>query len=100
MLRVLGRELAVGGIIGVVMGSVTYARAWTLGVGWEIGPVVGLAAALIVVWAAAVAAVLPLLLHRLRIDPAVVSAPLITTLIDLTGLFLYFSIAQLLLRLD
>jgi magnesium transporter len=100
MLRVLGRELAVGGIIGVVMGSVTYARAWTLGVGWEIGPVVGLSAALIVVWAAAIAAVLPLLLHRLRVDPAVVSAPLITTLIDLTGLFLYFSIAQLLLRLD
>jgi magnesium transporter len=100
VLRVLGRELMVGTIIGIVMGGVTYIRAWTLGVGWEIGPVVGLAALLIVVWAAAVAAVLPLFLHRLRIDPAVVSAPFITTVVDGTGLFLYFSIAQLMLGLD
>jgi magnesium transporter len=100
MLRVLRRELLVGGIIGLVMGSVTYLRAWTLGVGLEVGPVVGLAALLIVVWAATVAAILPLVLHRLRIDPAVVSAPLITTLIDVTGLFLYFTIAQMMLTLD
>lgn len=99
LLRVLGREMIVGCIIGVVMSGVTYVRAWTLGVGWEIGPVVALAAFLIVVWAAAVAAILPLVLHRLRVDPAVVSAPLITTLVDGTGLFLYFTIAQLLLGL-
>jgi magnesium transporter len=100
LLRVLGRELVVGGIIGVVMGAITYLRAWLLGVGPEIGPVVGLTALLIVVWAAAVAAILPLVLHRLRVDPAVVSAPFITTLVDGTGLFLYFTIAQMLLGLS
>ena len=68
--------------------------------GLELGPVVGLAAFLIVVWAAMVAAILPLILHRLRVDPAVVSAPFITTLVDGTGLFLYFTIARLLLGLD
>jgi magnesium transporter len=99
LLRVLRRELVVGCIIGAVMGGVTYLRAWTLGVGWEMGPVVALAAVMIVIWAVAVAAILPLLLHRLRIDPAVVSAPLITTLVDGTGLFLYFTIAQLMLGL-
>jgi len=52
-----------------------------------------------VLWAAIVAAVLPLVLRQLRVDPAVVSAPLITTLVDGTGLFLYFTIAQLLLGL-
>ena len=100
LFRVLGREVVVGGIMGLVMGAVTYLRAWTLGVGWSLGPVVALAALLIVVWAAAVAAVLPLILHRLRVDPAVVSAPLITTLVDGTGLFLYFTIARLMLHLD
>jgi magnesium transporter len=100
ILRVLGREMIVGAIIGVCMGAVTYIRAWTLGMGWELGPVVGLAAFLIVVWAAMVAAILPLILHRLRVDPAVVSAPFITTLVDGTGLFLYFTIARLLLGLD
>ena len=99
LLRVLGREVTVGAIMGVAMGAVTYVRAWTLGVGWDIGPVVAVAAFLIVLWAAAVAAVLPLLLHRLRVDPAVVSAPFITTLVDGTGLFLYFTIAQMLLVL-
>jgi magnesium transporter len=46
-----------------------------------------------------VAAALPLLLRALRIDPAVVSAPLITTLVDGTGLIIYFSIAKVLLNL-
>ena len=53
----------------------------------------------ICLWSATVAAVLPLLLRRLRIDPAVVSAPLITTLVDGTGLIIYFEIAKFLLRL-
>jgi magnesium transporter len=100
LLPVLGREIVVGSIIGLVMAGVTYLRAFTLGVGFDVGPVVALAAIAIVVWAAAVAAVLPLVLHRLRVDPAVVSAPFITTLVDGTGLFLYFTIARLLLRLD
>ncbi|MGE3913393.1 MAG: magnesium transporter, partial [Chloroflexota bacterium] len=95
--RVFMREAAVGGLLGLVMGGVTYSRAWLLGVGVEIGPVVAVTALFIVTWAAMVGAVLPLILHRLRIDPAVVSAPFISTLVDGTGLFLYFTIAQLML---
>jgi magnesium transporter len=97
ILRVLWREAAVGVMLGVVMALVTYARAWILGVGWEIGPVVAVTALFIVVWAAAVAAVLPLVLHRLKIDPAVVSAPFISTLVDGTGLFMYCTIAGIML---
>ena len=67
--------------------------------GTPIGLAVGLSAGAIILWSATVAAVLPLLLHRLRIDPAVVSAPLITTLVDGTGLFIYLSVATLLLKL-
>ena len=50
-------------------------------------------------WSATVAAALPLTLRRLRIDPAVVSAPLITTLVDGTGLIIYFEIAKFILRI-
>lgn len=97
--KVFLREAAVGVLLGLVMGGVTFTRAVILGVGSEIGPVVAVTALFIVVWAAMVGAVLPLILHRMRIDPAVVSAPFISTLVDGTGLFLYFSIAGLMLGL-
>ena len=98
--RVLRREAAVGLLLGLVMGVATYVRAWTLGVGWTVGPVVAITAIAVVIWAALVAAVLPLVLKKLRVDPAVVSAPLITTLVDGTGLIIYFMIARALLHLD
>lgn len=97
--RVLVRELSTGVVIGVVMGLATLLRAYTLGVGAELGPVVGVTSTFIVIWASVVAAVLPLILHRLKVDPAVVSGPFITTLVDGTGLFLYFTIARYMLGL-
>jgi len=100
MVKVLRREAAVGLLLGLVMGAATYIRAWTLGVGMDVGPVVAVTATSVVVWAALVAAVLPLILNKLRVDPAVVSAPLITTLVDGTGLIIYFTIARLFLHLN
>jgi magnesium transporter len=50
-------------------------------------------------WSATVAALLPLVLRQLKVDPAVVSAPLITTLVDGTGLIIYFEIARIVLGL-
>jgi magnesium transporter len=97
--RVFKREVVVGLLLGGALGLATYLRAWTMGVGLELGPVVGVTAACTVLWATAVAAVLPLVLHRLRLDPAVVSAPLITTLVDGTGLLIYFSLARWMLHL-
>jgi magnesium transporter len=44
-----------------------------------------------------VAAILPLILKRMRLDPAVVSAPMISTIVDGTGLLIYFSVAKLLI---
>jgi len=100
LFRVLWREMCVGGLLGIVMGSATYLRATMLGVGVELGPVVGLTSLFIVVWAASVGAVLPLILHRIRLDPAVVSSPFISTLVDGTGLFLYLTIARMMLGID
>jgi magnesium transporter len=93
------KELQVGLVLGGIMAVVAFGRAWLLGVGSDIGIAVALAILAICLWAATVAAALPLVLRRVGVDPAVVSAPLITTLVDGTGLIIYFEIARILLRL-
>jgi magnesium transporter len=93
------KEARVGLALGAVMAVVGYAQAVLLGMGPVIGPVVATTIVAISVWSATVAAALPLLLRRLGVDPAVVSAPVITTLVDGTGLIIYFEIARLFLRL-
>jgi magnesium transporter len=98
--RVLLKEWGTAILLGLVMAAAALLRAWTLGVGTDVGLVVAITAACIVLWAGTVAAVLPLALHRLRLDPAVVSGPFITTIVDGTGLILYFEIAKFMLGLD
>ncbi len=93
------KEMRVGLILGAIMAVVAFGRVALLGVGPDIGVVVATTILAICVWSATVAAVLPLALRRVRIDPAVVSAPLITTLVDGTGLIIYFQIAKLVLHL-
>lgn len=95
---IVWKELRVGLILGGAMAVVAFGRAALLGVGFDVGGVVALTILAICLWSATVAAVLPLLLRTLRIDPAVVSAPLITTVVDGTGLVIYFQIARILLR--
>lgn len=96
---ILGKEFAVGALIGVVMAVIAFGRAWLLGVGMDVGTVVALAIAAITIWASVVAAALPLALRKFRFDPTVVSAPFITTLVDGTGLVIYFLIARSILGL-
>jgi magnesium transporter len=96
---IIFKELRVGLFLGGVMAVVAFGRAALLGVGPDIGVVVSLTILAICVWSATVAAALPLILRRLRVDPAVVSAPLITTLVDGTGLIIYFEIARAVLSL-
>jgi magnesium transporter len=96
---VLAKETGVGLVIGGVMALVAYGRAEILGVGSDVAMVVAITIAIISIWSSVVAAVLPMLLRKLRFDPTVVSAPFITTLVDGTGLVLYFTIAKLVLDL-
>ncbi|HEX9739119.1 MAG TPA: magnesium transporter [Candidatus Limnocylindria bacterium] len=93
------KEMRVALVLGGVMAVAAFVRAELLGVSADIGVVVALTIIAICVWAATVAAALPLVLRRLRVDPAVVSAPLITTVVDGTGLIIYFEIARLVLGL-
>lgn len=97
--RVIKKELSTGLLLGLSLGIIAYFRAIFMDVEMHIGWVVGVSALLIVLWATFVAAILPLILHRLRVDPAVVSGPLITTLVDGTGLIIYFSVAKWFLQI-
>ncbi|MGY6038971.1 magnesium transporter [Aeromonas sp. AE23HZ002T15] len=94
---VLKKELSTGLLISMAIALAAWVRAWSLGVGPEIGMVVTLTIIAIVLWSATVASVIPMVLRRFKIDPAVVSAPFISTLVDGTGLIIYFEIAKLLL---
>jgi magnesium transporter len=93
---VLAKEMVVGLSVGLIMGVVGYLRVG-FPEGFQIGLVVGATIACVALWSATVAAVLPLVLEQVGIDPAVVSAPLISTFVDATGLLIYMTIAGLLL---
>ena len=93
--RVLTKELAVGLLMGLLMGAAGFLYAILF---WDARPdmalVVGLTLPLIVLWANAFASTIPLAADRVGIDPTLMSAPLITTFVDATGLLIYFSIAR------
>lgn len=97
--RVLRKEMATGLLLGLSLGVIAFIRACFTDVSLDIGYVVAISALSIVIWSSIVSAILPIILHRLRVDPAVVSGPLITTLVDGTGLIIYFSIAQVILNI-
>ncbi|MBB3752939.1 magnesium transporter [Mycolicibacterium sp. BK634] len=92
--RILAKEVSTGFLIAATMAVAAVIRAWTLGVGPQVTVTVSLTVAAIVLWASIVASVLPPLLKKLRVDPAVVSGPMIATIVDGTGLIIYFLIAH------
>lgn len=91
---VLAREGRVGLMMGAAFAVVGFPII-TLLFERDIAEVVSISLLAICIWATLVGGMLPLVASRLGIDPAVVSAPLVTTLVDATGLLIYFGFAQL-----
>ena len=79
------------------MGVVAYGRAILWGTGQAVAVTVAVSIATIVLWANALGSLLPIIAYRLKIDPTVVSGPAMSTLVDATGLFIYFTVAGLIL---
>ncbi|OMB79995.1 magnesium transporter [Mycolicibacterium conceptionense] len=92
---IVTKEMSTGALIAFAMAAAALVRSWTLGVGPQVTLTVCLTVAAIVMWASLVSSVLPLVLKKLKVDPAVVSAPMIATIVDGTGLMIYFWIAHL-----
>src|SRR4030081_3173470 len=98
--RVVRREAVAGLLLGSILGSIGFLRitVWSTvsslyGEHWFlVATTVGLALMAIVLWGTLVGSMLPLILRRLGFDPAASSAPFVATLVDVTGLVVYFSI--------
>jgi magnesium transporter len=104
--KVMRREILSGLALGSILGVIGFIRisVWTLftniyGPHWFLVAVtVSLTLLGVVVWGTLSGSMLPILLKKLGKDPAVSSAPFIATLVDVTGLVIYFSIAFIILR--
>ncbi|MEP7124918.1 MAG: magnesium transporter [Byssovorax sp.] len=97
VLRVLVKEVTTGIVLGVLLGAIAFGRARLWGVGNDLAGCVGITVLVVCTWANTVGAVIPIAAQRVGVDPTVISGPLITTLVDASGLFLYLSIAKLMI---
>jgi len=104
--RIFKKELAVGLTLGLILGVVGFLRVavWSsfvdvYGGHWmPVGFTVGLTLVGVVVWGNLAGSLFPIFLKRAKLDPAVCSAPFVATLVDVTGLIIYFSIAAVILK--
>ncbi|MBA3647720.1 MAG: magnesium transporter [Chitinophagales bacterium] len=104
--RIMRREIFSGLFLGMILGSIGFFRiaAWTLftdlyGVHWIlVAFTIFFSLIGVVLWGTLCGSMLPLFLKKLGTDPAVSSAPFVATLVDVTGLLIYFSIAVLFFR--
>lgn len=104
--RVMRREILSGLMLGAILGTIGFLRieiwasfskiygAHSLLIAFTVGiSLVG-----IVLWGSLAGSMLPILMKRLKLDPATSSAPFVATLVDVTGLIIYFSIASLIMH--
>lgn len=96
---VIWRETRVSLLLGLAMAGVAFFRAMLMGESALLGLTVGITICLIVVVGSTAGAALPLVGKRLGMDPAVFSAPMITTIADGVGLLIYFNVAVWLMQL-
>ena len=104
--RIMRREVMAGLALGTILGSVGFIRVslWqqlfgTYGVHWFLIALTVLFALIgVVMWGTIAGSMLPFVMKRLGADPATSSAPFVATLVDVTGLVIYFSVAATILR--
>lgn len=96
---VILREARVGLLLGAMLGALAFVPVWVFSGSREIATVITITLLSICTLAAFVGSLLPLIAKRVGVDPAVMSAPFITTLVDATGLVVYFLVARTLLGL-
>jgi len=92
-LRVIGKELMVGGVNGVLFAVIAAGVAWFWFGSGAIAVVLGLAMIINLVVAAVAGASIPLMLERVHVDPAVASGVFLTTITDVVGFFAFLGLA-------
>lgn len=105
--RVVGREILAGLTLGTILGVIGFLRIhlWSV-LGWydykghtdAVAATIGVSVLGVVTFGASIGGALPFILRRFRLDPASASAPFVATLVDVTGLVIYFNVAMLFMR--
>jgi magnesium transporter len=104
--HVMRKEIISGFLLGCILGTIGFMRVaiWSqfsniYGPHWLlVAMTVGFALVGVVLWGSLSGSMLPFILRRVGADPATSSAPFVATLVDVTGLIIYFSIALLIMR--
>jgi magnesium transporter len=96
---VMWKEIRVALIVGVILSLLTVLRIYLMGTEMMVAITVGIALYATVIMAKTIGGILPMIAKAVHLDPAIMAAPLITTIVDAFSLFLYFTIAQKLLNL-
>ena len=97
--KIIFRESLVGLFIGGIIALVGAIRVLLQQNNWILSVSVGFSMGITIFLAAIVGGVLPLVFKKLKLDPALMSGPLITTIVDVLGIFIYFQVAHLFLKL-
>ncbi|MBO9620893.1 MAG: magnesium transporter [Niabella sp.] len=105
--RIMRREILSGLMLGTTLGTIGFIRIsiwqhlhlYDYGAHWMlVGLTIFFTLMGIVLWGSLIGSMLPVILKRLRLDPATSSAPFVATLVDVTGIIIYFSVAYLVLK--
>lgn len=98
-IQVIGREAIAGILLGSMLGAVATLWAFILQGNWAVAIAVGVSLVAISLLASVSGSALPFLFRLLGLDPALMSAPFITTAVDVLGVLIYFNLARLILKL-
>ncbi|WP_375474128.1 magnesium transporter [uncultured Nostoc sp.] len=99
VLQVIGREAIAGALLGGMLGTIATVWAYFLQGRLEVAIAVGTSLVAISILASISGSALPFLFRYLRLDPALMSAPFITTAVDVVGVLIYFNLARIILKL-
>ncbi len=100
LLTVLWKEVRVALLVGFILAVINFVRLMiTEGGDWILATTVSVALYATVLMAKTIGGILPIIAKKCKLDPALMAAPLITTIVDACSLIIYFSIAEVLLRL-
>ncbi len=99
--RVFGREIFIGLALGLILGTMGFGRAWLTGGSIDplrLGATVGVSIVSVVTLSTMIGSLLPMVIKKVGLDPAVSSTPFIASVVDVLGLVVYFSVAHLILQ--
>ncbi len=99
--KVMFKEILVGLVLGLVTGMVILGRAWFTppGIGFLPAASIAISLCAVVIFATVLGALVPMIIHRFGFDPTVAAGPLMSTIIDVCGLTIFFEVSRRILQL-